>query len=101
MTVTKKPLEKIVQDNIQYFRNELEWTQEKLAEKAKLSKIYLAEIESHKRKPSIPMMEKIADALGIDPYMLMVEKPKDFLSLKKDQNEIIEQIMNSIRKLKS
>ena len=96
----KKPLEKIVQDNIQYFRNELEWTQEKLAEKAGLSKIYLAEIESHKRKPSIPMMEKLAKALRIEPYLLMVDNPGDFLSEKKNQHEIIDQVIDSIQKLK-
>lgn len=97
----KKPLESIVQDNVQYFRNEMGWSQEKLAEKAGLSKIYLAEIESHKRKPSIPMMEKLSLALGIDAFMLMVENPEDFISIKNNQDDILDRIIESVKRLKS
>jgi len=97
----KKSLEAIVQDNVQYFRNKLGWSQEKLAERAGLSKIYLAEIESHKRKPSIPMMEKLAGALSIEAYLLMLEKPGDFLSIKMTHNEVLDQVIESVKKMKS
>lgn len=98
--MSKKALETIVQDNVQYFRNELGWSQEKLAEKAGLSKIYLAEIESHKRKPSIPMMEKLARALEIAPYLLMVEEPKAFVDGKVAHDELIDKIIGSINSLR-
>lgn len=96
----KNKLETIVQNNIKYFRHEMGWSQEKLSEKAGLSKVYLAEIESHKRKPSIPMMEKIAKALLIDPYFLMVSDPKSFLLVRHDQNQILDIISETVQKLK-
>ena len=96
----KNKLETIVQNNIKYYRKELGWSQEKLAEKAGLSKIYLAEIESHRRKPSIPMMEKIAEALCVDAYFLMVKDPKTFLSVRHNQNQILDMISESVQKLK-
>ncbi len=96
----KKKLETIIQNNIQFYRKKLGLSQEKLAEKAGLSKIYLAEMESHKRKPSIPMMEKLASALLIEPYYLMVDNPDTFLTVKDNQNLILDMICESVQKLK-
>ncbi len=96
----KKKLETIIQNNIQFYRKKLGLSQEKLAEKAGLSKIYLAEMESHKRKPSIPMMEKLASALLIEPYYLMIDNPETFLTVKDSQNLILDMICESVQKLK-
>jgi len=96
----KKKLETIVQNNIQFFRNKLGWSQEELAEKAGLSKIYLAEMESHKRKPSISMMEKLATALDIKAYLLMVEEPTTYISASLTHDQLITDIAESIIKLK-
>ena len=93
-------LETIVQNNIQYFRNKLGWSQEELAEKAGLSKIYLAEMESHKRKPSISMMEKLATALDIKAYLLMVKEPTTYIPASLSHDQLISDIVESIMKFK-
>lgn len=60
----------LVQSNIKKFRNERNFTQEQLSEKAGISCDYLSEIERGKRIPSLKRLCLIADALGIETYLL-------------------------------
>jgi transcriptional regulator with XRE-family HTH domain len=50
---------------IKRLRQELGLTQEALAKKASLHRVYLAQIEGQTKVPSIAMLEKIARALGV------------------------------------
>ena len=58
----------IVRKNIKKFRKEKGFTQEELAEKCEMSRDYLAEIESEKRKKtfSLAILGRIADTLEVD-----------------------------------
>lgn len=51
---------------VKIYREYRHMTQEKLAVKAKISRAYLAQIETRKKKGSITALKNIAKALGVD-----------------------------------
>lgn len=51
--------------NIVYYRKQLGLTQEKLAEKADISRVHLARIESGMGAASLPLLFSISDVLEI------------------------------------
>jgi len=64
-------------DRIRDFRKDLGWTLEKLANKTKLSKGFLSDIESNKRNASTETVLKIANAMGASlDYLLRGEQTK-------------------------
>lgn len=54
-----------VRRNIVKLRMKKEWTQEKLAFEAEVSKAGMCVIESGQRSPTVRTLEKIAEALGV------------------------------------
>lgn len=64
-------------DRIKEIREELGWTQEKLADEAKISKGFLSDVENNKRDISSTNVLKIADAMGASlEYLLRGEESK-------------------------
>lgn len=64
-------------DRIREFRKDLGWTLDKLADKTKLSKGFLSDIESNKRNASTETVLKIANAMGASlDYLLRAEQTK-------------------------
>lgn len=63
-------LQEIFISNLKTIRKDLHITQEKLAELCNTDTAYIGQIETKKRFPSINFIEKIADALDIEPYLL-------------------------------
>ena len=61
-----------VRINIKNLRLKLGLTQDVLSEKAGISQDYLSLIELGKRKPSLVRLIKIAKALGVEPYKLLM-----------------------------
>ncbi len=59
--------------NLKTLRAYRNLTQEGLAEAAELSKNYIAEIETGKKYPSASAHLKLARALGVKPYQLLLE----------------------------
>jgi len=59
-------LRKLLAQNIKKYRKIREFSQEMLAEKAGTSTTHIGMIETGKKFPSPRMLEKIAEALGID-----------------------------------
>lgn len=57
--------------NVRSARIERGWTQEQLAFEANVKRAYVSEIESGKRNPSLDVVEKIANALGVSPSKLL------------------------------
>lgn len=57
----------IVRNNIKKFRKEKNWTQQKLADMAELSREYVTDIENESRNkhPTIAALGRIADAMEI------------------------------------
>ncbi|MBR6163105.1 helix-turn-helix transcriptional regulator [bacterium] len=63
--------EKIISDNIKYYRKLKNLTQEKLSEICDISQDYLSEIERGKKMPSLKRLIKISNGLEIEPYLLL------------------------------
>lgn len=63
-------------DNVRKYRKDLKLSQEVFAEKCGLHRTYISAIERHKRSISLNSIQKIANALEIEPYKLFVEEKK-------------------------
>ena len=60
--------------NVRRYRELKGISQEKLAEMSGLHRTYISDIERFQRSISLSNVQKIADALGIETYLLFVEK---------------------------
>lgn len=60
--------------NLVIFRKAKRWSQKKLAEKAGISQTYISELEAEKKQPTIPIVEKLASALGVSISKLLDQK---------------------------
>ena len=69
-------LRQVFRDNVKFYRKELKLSQEKLAELSNLSTNYIGDIERTNRKITIDTIEKIANGLGIDPALLLINRHK-------------------------
>lgn len=59
--------------NLRKYRTKLKVSQEKFAELCGLHRTYISDIERFRRSISLENVQRIADALGIDIYMLFLE----------------------------
>jgi len=75
---------------ISQLRLEAGMTQSKLAEKSNLSIDSISRIERGDRAPSLESLEKIAEALGVDPAELLNFKGKEFKALAEGPPECLE-----------
>lgn len=85
MTLEFDNLKDLLTFNIKYYRYVNGLSQEKLAEKCKLSPRYLTDIERGLHCPTIPKLEIIANALNIEPYKLFINEERDEKIVKKIQ----------------
>lgn len=63
--------------NLRRYRLALGFSQEKLAELTGLHRTYISAIERGKRNISISNIEKVAIALGIEPWRLLLVNTQD------------------------
>lgn len=63
-------LQTIFISNMKKIRKQKHITQEKLAEMCGTDTCYIGQIETFRRFPSIPLIEKIASALGVEAWVL-------------------------------
>lgn len=64
---------KVFSSNLKKYRILLGMSQESFAERAGLHRTYISAVECGKRSISLDNIQKIADALGIETYLLFVE----------------------------
>ena len=64
---------KVFSSNLKKYRTNLGISQEAFAEKAGLHRTYISAIECGKRSIALENVQKIADALGIETYLLFVD----------------------------
>lgn len=60
--------------NLRKYRKERGYSQERFAELCKLHRTYISDIECFGRNISIENVQRIADALGIEAYKLLMEE---------------------------
>ena len=63
--------------NLRKFRTQKEYSQEKFAERCGLHRTYISDIECFQRNVSLENIQKIAEALEIKSYMLLVEEKEN------------------------
>lgn len=63
----------IFSNNLKMYRNKLGLSQEAFANKAGLHRTYISALECQKRNIALNNIEKIANALKIEPYVLFIE----------------------------
>lgn len=66
-----------VGQNIRKIRLEKGWTQELLSFEAEVNKNYISDLERGARNPTLKILEKIANALGVDIVDLLKEDQAD------------------------
>ena len=64
---------KVFGDNLRKYRNGLGLSQEAFAEKCGMHRTYISAIECYRRSISLENIQRIADALDIDAYKLLLE----------------------------
>lgn len=64
----------IFRQNLKFYRNKFNLTQEQLSELSGISSDYLSEIERGKKTPSFKRLDLIANSLGIEVYKLFLPK---------------------------
>lgn len=72
--------------NLKKFRTAMGLSQEAFAEKCGLHRTYISAIECYRRSIALENVQRIADALEIEPYKLFLEENKD---VGKDQSHIV------------
>ena len=60
-------------ENVKKYRNEMGLSQEAFAEKFGLHRTYISALECKKRRIALDNIQKIADALEIEAYLLFKE----------------------------
>ncbi len=59
--------------NVKHYRHTLNLSQEAFAEKCGMHRTYISAIECFRRSISLENIQRIADALEIKPYQLLLE----------------------------
>jgi transcriptional regulator with XRE-family HTH domain len=59
--------------NIRYQRKLKGMTQEQLAAAAEMERSYVSDLERGTRNPSVVALGRLADALGIEPHLLLLK----------------------------
>lgn len=70
-TLDKYILKECFAINLKWYRFNKNYTQEQLAELSNLTAKYISALERGKFSPSLSKIEAIANALGIEPYLLL------------------------------
>ena len=62
---------------IRTLRKALKMTQQQLADETDVSRIYIQALESNRRSPSMKLLRRLADKLGVETSSLLSEFPRD------------------------
>ena len=68
---------KVFGNNLKKYRTAIGMSQEAFADKCGMHRTYISAIECYRRSISLENIQRIADALEIDAYLLFVNNPDD------------------------
>ena len=83
-------------NNMKRLRKQMNFSQEKLAEKAGASANYIAMIEAGRYFPSLPMLRQIAGSLHVDSLDLFDKKGLEYQNLESLRKELLKSMANVI-----
>ena len=85
-------------ENIKKYRKNNKLSQMALAEKCGTSTSYIGEIEIGKKFPSVEMVQKIANALNVQPYKLYMEENDAYVASlpPKAKQELVAKLQQSV-----
>ena len=86
-------IQELLLNNIKDARKRLEISQMKLAEMCGVSTSYIGEIEIGRKFPSDATLQKIADALGLRPYQLLLGDQ----DLPEDRSKVLGQLYDDLK----
>ncbi|WP_461255613.1 helix-turn-helix domain-containing protein [Treponema sp. R80B11-R83G3] len=87
-------LERLVIDNIKRIRKEKGISQEKLAEACNTATSYIGLMEIYRNVPKLSTIERIAEALNVDPLELF-EQPNQYPAIKQ-KNLLKKRILSAV-----
>ena len=64
-------IRKLVASNVRRIRQDRAWSQERLALESDIDRTYISGIERGTRNPTITMLQRLADALGVEAMELL------------------------------
>lgn len=67
---------KVFGTNLRKYRMQLGVSQEKFAEMCGLHRTYISDVERFQRSIALDNVQKIADALGVEPFKMFMEEEK-------------------------
>ena len=68
---------KVFGSNVKAYRQRIGLSQEAFAEKCGMHRTYISAIECFRRSISLENIQRIADALGVEAYRLLLENQED------------------------
>lgn len=68
---------KVFGTNVKHYRQQTDLSQEAFAEKCGMHRTYISAIECFRRSISLENIQRIADALGVEAYRLLLENQED------------------------
>lgn len=71
MTSSMEKIQESLKTNIRKFRKKRKFTQFELGVQTDVTENYIQLLETGIRKPSLEVLCKLADALGVEPYELL------------------------------
>jgi len=88
-------IREVLANNLRENRRKCGLSQDKLAEMADISSQYLATIETCRKFPTPEVLDRLAEALGIDSHKLFIySSPQD--ELEKLRHDIIREVVRAI-----
>jgi len=89
-------IREVLANNIKEYRRKRGFSQDKLAELAAISSQYLATVETCRKFPTPEVLDRLANALGIEPHELFTfATPQN--ELEKLRLDIIEEVVKAIK----
>lgn len=68
---------KVFGSNVRYYRQMIGLSQEAFAERCSMHRTYISAIECFRRSISLENIQRIAEALGVEAYQLLIESKEE------------------------
>ena len=92
-------IREILANNLKKHRRRYGFSQDTLAELAGISSQYLATVETCRKFPTPEVLDRLADALGIETYELFAFGPTPQNELEKLRQDIMGEVVKTIKRL--